>query len=194
MGEVICSVTYNQTQRRDLVLPDNIPVHQLVHSLARALGLPRSRETFYELHVPDGKEMRRIPDSRTLQQTFILNGGCLHLVSVKEDLKFTAFLVSKGGVEIRLRQSTIIGRLTPKVHVDVDLSPMDLATVVSRRHTVITHISSQYLIKDLSSHNGTFVNEVRLREAESLVLHDGDEICFGSLEKGVRLNFSAPGR
>jgi hypothetical protein len=171
------------------VLPDHIPVHQLVNSLAKALGLERSREIYYELHLPDGDELRRIPEARTLQQAFVLSGSTLHLVQVHEDPQQSAFLVTDGGQEIRLRQSTLIGRLTPEVHVDVDLTPMDSAKVVSRRHAAITRVTSHYLIKDLGSRNGTFIDEIRLKSDESRVLHPGDQICFGSLEKGVRLLF-----
>jgi hypothetical protein len=192
MGEVICTLVYPGSQRRDLVLPDHIPVDQLVNSLAKALGLERSREIYYELHQPDGDALRRIPGARTLQQAFVLNGSCLHLVQVHEDPEHTAFLVTDGGHQIRLRQSTLIGRLTPKVHIDVDLTPMDAAKVVSRRHAAITRVASHYLIKDLGSRNGTFIKDIRLKKDESRVLHPGDVICFGSLEKGVKLCFKGP--
>jgi len=189
MGEVVCSVKYRGSQRRDLVLPDHIPVHQLTGAIALALGLPKNREIYYELQIPDGKEWRRIPDSRTLQQAFVMNGSMIHLVQKKEDLKNRAFLKGKRGLQIRLRENTIIGRLTPEVHVDVDLSSMDREKVVSRRHAAITHVSYHYVIKDLDSHNGTFVNDISLKQGESIVLHPGDEVCFGSREKGVRLTF-----
>lgn len=190
MGEVVCSVKYQQSQKRDLVLPDHIPVHQLVDVVALALGLPKNRDIYYELQIPDGDQMRRLPDSRTLQQAFILNGSNIHLVQKKEDPASRAYLVGKNNLKIRLRENSIIGRLTPDIHVDVDLAALDQNKVVSRRHAAITHVSYHYVIKDLDSHNGTFVNKIPLKQGESVVLHPGDRLCFGGLEKGVRLTYS----
>jgi two-component system, NtrC family, response regulator HydG len=47
---------------------------------------------------------------------------------------------------------------------------------VSRRHCVITAEGGQYVIRDLNSRNGTFVNELPIRER---VLEDGDQIRVG---------------
>jgi len=190
MGEVVCTVVFRKNQRRDLVLPDHIPAHQLANVIALALDIPQTRNTYYELQIPEGDEMRRIPDSRTLQQAFIFNGSTIHLVQKKEDPDSRAFLIGKNDFKVRLRENTIIGRLTPDIHVDVDLAMLDHEKVVSRRHAAITHVSYHYVIKDLDSHNGTYVNDIQLKKGESLVLHPGDQVCFGSLEKGVRLKYS----
>lgn len=190
MGEVVCTVIFNNDQKRDLVLPDNVSTHQLANVIALALKLPRDRDTYYELKVPDGKTFQRLPDSKTLQQSYILNGSRLYLSQEKEDPNSRAFLEGANGLKMRLRENTLIGRLTPKVFVDIDLTHLDQEKVVSRRHAAITHVSYHYVIKDLDSHNGTFINEIRLKQGESVVLHPGDEVCFGSLEKGVRFIFS----
>jgi len=190
MGEVVCTVIFKNDQKRDLVLPDYVPTHQLANVIALALKLPKDRDTYYELKIPDGKALQRLPDSKTLQQSYILNGSLLYLIQEKEDPHSRAFLEGANGLRMRLRENTLIGRLTPKVFVDIDLTPLDQGMVVSRRHAAITHVSYHYVIKDLDSHNGTFINEIRLKQGESVVLHPGDEVCFGSLEKGVRLKYS----
>lgn len=190
MGEIVCSLIYKDAQHRDMVLPDHIPVHQLVNSIATALGLPTSRDILYDLSITDGSEIHRIPGSRTLQQAYVLDGSYLHLTAEKQDASHAAFLESSSGMRIRLRENTIIGRLTPEIHVDVDLSPLDHGRVASRNHASITHVSAHYVIKDLGSHNGTFINEIILQKGQSVVLHPGDEICFGGLEKGVRLKYT----
>lgn len=189
MGEVVCSVKFGDSIRRDLVLPDHVPVHLLVKGLARALGLPTSNEIFYELHVIDNKEAMRIPDSRTLQQAFILNGARIELIKCKENINMRAYLEGPGGMQIRLRENTILGRLTPDVHVDVDLTTWDTNTVTSRRHAAINHDSFHFVIKDLNSRNGSYVNKVKIKKAESIVLHSGDQLCLGGIEKGVTLTF-----
>jgi|GEM_PF-999867 len=189
MGEVVCTVIYPHEQRRDLVLPDDVPVHLLVNAIARALGMPTNPDVFYELHMMKGTELNRIPDSRTLKQAFICNGAILQFSMEKETPGSRMVLTGGEDIRFRLRENTIIGRLTPDTHVDIDLTPLDQQKVVSRRHAVITRVSLHYLIKDVGSHNGTFVNRIQVRDGESVALHPGDVICFGTLEKGVRLKF-----
>ncbi|MBG0785463.1 MAG: FHA domain-containing protein [Anaerolineaceae bacterium] len=191
MSEVVCTVIFNNDQKRDLILPDNVQADQLANVIALALKLPKDRDTYYELKVPEGKTLRRLPDSKTLQHSFILNGSFLYLTQEKEDPNNRAFFEGGGGLKMRIRENTVIGRLTPKEYVDIDLTALDKEKVVSRRHAAITHVSYHYVIKDLESHNGTYINEIRLKRGESVVLHPGDEVCFGSLEKGVRLTFTA---
>jgi adenylate cyclase len=49
---------------------------------------------------------------------------------------------------------------------------------VSKEHAVIERRPDGYLIRDLQSSNGTFVNNKRIRE---VLLRDGDEMLFGSM-------------
>lgn len=49
---------------------------------------------------------------------------------------------------------------------------------ISRKHSQIEQRDGQYLIRDLGSRNGTFLNGTRLGEDES-PLHEGDEITIG---------------
>jgi hypothetical protein len=52
---------------------------------------------------------------------------------------------------------------------------------VSREHALLIRTTSQLLLSDLDSTNGTFVNGERLNPDEPQVLHSGDEVTFGSL-------------
>jgi pSer/pThr/pTyr-binding forkhead associated (FHA) protein len=49
---------------------------------------------------------------------------------------------------------------------------------VSRRHAVIRYRDGRYLIRDLQSTNGTFVNDKRIRDTAAL--KDGDHVRFGN--------------
>jgi hypothetical protein len=60
----------------------------------------------------------------------------------------------------------VIGR---SVHSDLQV----LHTLVSKRHAVIERRGGETHLRDLDSHNGTFVNNQRIREA---VLRDGDVV------------------
>ena len=51
------------------------------------------------------------------------------------------------------------------------------ATVVSRSHAELIRVGTDYLLRDLGSTNGSFVNGVRVTEQ---MLNDGDTLRFGS--------------
>ena len=63
----------------------------------------------------------------------------------------------------------LIGRLADAdVHID--------HPEVSRRHAVFARSGEGYLVRDVGSLNGTYVNRQRIDEA---VLHPGDEVQIG---------------
>jgi len=63
---------------------------------------------------------------------------------------------------------------------DVDLDQDDPEAKVSRRHARIQFLNNQYLIEDLGSTNGTFVNRgPRLAPGAKQPLKNGDEIIVG---------------
>jgi len=66
------------------------------------------------------------------------------------------------------------------VFPDVDLDSDDPEAKVSRRHARISMSEGRYLIEDLGSTNGTFVNRGRrLAPGDRCPLKDGDEIIVG---------------
>jgi len=66
------------------------------------------------------------------------------------------------------------------VFPDVDLDTDDPEAKVSRRHARISLRDGHYVIEDLGSTNGTFVNRgQRLASGERHPLKDGDEIIVG---------------
>lgn len=66
------------------------------------------------------------------------------------------------------------------VFPDVDLDAHDTEAKVSRRHARIVFQGGRYVIEDLGSTNGTFVNRGRrLIPGSRQVLQDGDEIIVG---------------
>ena len=87
------------------------------------------------------------------------------------------------GKEFALNQDeTNIGRWDADngIFPDVDLDTDDPEAKVSRRHARIVRTLNQYLIEDLGSTNGTFVNRGRrLMSGSQQILSDGDEIIVG---------------
>jgi pSer/pThr/pTyr-binding forkhead associated (FHA) protein len=78
-----------------------------------------------------------------------------------EDAKLTSYVTENEMISI--------GR-NPKNDIQID----NLA--VSNYHAVVKKVMNTYFIEDLSSTNGTFVNEKRIDKYELL---DGDEIIIG---------------
>ncbi len=63
--------------------------------------------------------------------------------------------------------------------------------LVSRRHAMIEFSQGEYVIKDLSSLNGTFVNNRPLQKGEKRILIPGDVILIGKTE--ITVSDFAPG-
>ncbi len=63
---------------------------------------------------------------------------------------------------------------------DIDLDQDDPEAKVSRRHARISFLNNQFLIEDLGSTNGTFINRgPRLLPGNKQPLNNGDEIIVG---------------
>jgi serine/threonine protein kinase len=74
----------------------------------------------------------------------------------------------------------VIGRKSASdgIHPDLDLSYYD-TKFVSRRHAQITRSGSEYVLIDLGSANGTFVNGTQLSTHVPRILRSGDRITIG---------------
>jgi hypothetical protein len=84
-----------------------------------------------------------------------------------------------------------LGRVDAKrnVHPELDFTADGgLDAGVSRLHAVILRQNGEALIMDLSSTNGTRVNDVELAPNRPQPLHDGDEIELGALKVRVYLD------
>ncbi len=53
---------------------------------------------------------------------------------------------------------------------------------VSRRHAEIAYANRQYMLRDLGSSNGTFVNEARLEPGKAYILNPDDRVRFGKVK------------
>lgn len=96
-----------------------------------------------------------------------------------------------GGVQrIAIKANPVtIGRIDP-VHgiaPEVDLTPFDISSSVSRRHARIRLERDRFSIEDLKSRNKTHVGESVLNPNEPRWLCDGDTVSFGSVRATFRL-------
>lgn len=87
------------------------------------------------------------------------------------------------GIEFRLSGTECtIGRWDADngIFPDVDLDAHDQEAKVSRRHARIRLLEGKYVVEDLGSTNGTYVNRGRrLLPGNPHILNDGDEVIVG---------------
>ena len=91
----------------------------------------------------------------------------------------TPFALSEVSID---KDVALVGRssLLDSVFPDVDLALADPQNFVSRRHAFILRRRGGFVIEDLESVNGTFVNGTQHLAPHVLTeLRDGDEVTFG---------------
>ncbi len=92
------------------------------------------------------------------------------------------------------RDNMTLGRLDPVSgsYPDVDLSVLDGGRRgVSRQHAQLVFHHDTLSIMDLSSTNGTYINNKHLKPYQAYLLTDGDEICLGGLRLLVAFEASS---
>ncbi|AFZ45154.1 Forkhead-associated protein [Halothece sp. PCC 7418] len=113
-------------------------------------------------------------------------------VTLPETVPYLLHLQSGRPLKIPENQLTItLGKTSPNNTPDIDLSDVTNAAVVSRKHARITVVGEQYYIEDLGSSNGTYVNNILVKEGESQDISSGDLIAFGKEDK-VAFIFKLP--
>lgn len=108
----------------------------------------------------DTKELSASGSTPATGKTVVLVKG--KLIAIDTDL---------GATEFALEPLTFIGR-TPENQIRLN------KPAVSRRHAQIAQSESGYLLRDLNSENGTYVNGERVKERP---LTDGDRVQIGTV-------------
>lgn len=72
-----------------------------------------------------------------------------------------------------------IGKRNEQNSLEIDVSRLPNAEVISRTHAQIIVDGSHYLIEDLGSSNGTFLNDIKLEPGVTYQLKVGDRIDLG---------------
>ncbi len=89
------------------------------------------------------------------------------------------FIIPDKNITIKIpdKESLIVGRTHRNNVVDVDLEPYEASKYgVSRRHAHLLKQGELWLLEDLNSLNGTFVNNTEVKHGNSVVLKDGDTV------------------
>ena len=88
----------------------------------------------------------------------------------------------KSPIVLPQKQRLVLGRLNAGHVPDVDLTPFGaFEKGVSTRHAALERSSSQLVIVDLHSTNGTFLNRVPLEASVPTKVLDGAEVQLGDL-------------
>jgi len=201
MTRVVVTVEDGKGHSRDLDLPADLPVQRLAPALAQAIGHPDLQGANGDLKfilkfVASGEVIS--PES-TLASAGVLHGDLLRLlvkaapVSLQGGEAPLSFsgpgFAAVAGPAFPLRRTTsTIGRADPGSGIVGSLLAVDLTALddpdspsVSRRHAQVIHRQGTYLLVDLRSTNGTYVNAKRLAADERVPLRHGDQVRFGDV-------------
>jgi len=110
----------------------------------------------------------------------------MQIESIQDYLSGPRFTVVGTGALLPIppKDKVLIGRADPRGHItpDIDLSMYGGGTAgVSRQHARLLRQDDIWLIEDLHSTNGTYVNEQLLPPAHPTPLKDGDSVRCGQL-------------
>jgi serine/threonine protein kinase len=111
-----------------------------------------------------------------------------------EDELFQTVRLSAGGASAQLvlgenvslklphRPVLVIGRTFGDSTADIDLEPYEASKYgISRQHAKLTHEGGLWLLDDMNSLNGTFVNGRPVKHGNSVALKDGDKIRLSQM-------------
>ncbi len=87
------------------------------------------------------------------------------------------------GLRLRLPETTLSQKDVTVIGRQVGVQLLADEPSVSRRHAEIRYVNGEYLLRDLNSSNGTFVNEERVEPATPVSLKPHDQLRFGDFVK-----------
>ena len=101
-------------------------------------------------------------------------------------------VVVQSGTRLHLdaAEQLLIGRKDPAkgIYPDIDLGPEGgYDAGVSRKHAILSHRQGRFVVEDLGSANGTFVNGKRLDPQTPIPLRSKDELRCGTLALRVEV-------
>lgn len=113
---------------------------------------------------------------------------------VPESAKIYAFLDIQQNEQVTQRieikeHMVVVGRTDPKQKItpEIDLTPFDTASTVSRQHARLHFEKNGCFLEDLASRNKTRLGELTLPPHTLEALHNGDVVSFGSVKATFRL-------
>lgn len=186
---IIITIETNLGKSADLELPDGVPVEALIPLILDGMGWGGADDAA-ELVIRGSRAT--LHPSDTLTSRGILTGDTLYL-AIDRPLTFKQVdgpaLVDLTGRVYPMRGNVLVGRPNAKkgVTVDVDLSHLPENSHVSRPHVRITYQDGTYILQDMGSRNGTFINKRKIPSGQFVALKNRDVIRLG--QSGPHLQF-----
>ena len=153
-------------------------MQQMIDALKNALASSDERVAFHAFSPSSSSKSK--PGKN---QTLVLNEAANPVVQLTQTQprarsEARIFLPDKKiAIDLPAKDNLIIGRTHRNTVADIDLGPYDAADAgVSRRHARLIKQGDEWLIEDLGSLNGTYVNEVQVKPGEMVPLKDSDTI------------------
>ena len=177
-------------QSCDLALPTQVLIQKLLPLIIKVNGWP-DPSSDVDCRLRSENSGRVLRADLTLGEAGIVSGDILSIISsvpfldaqphLEEIVISGAALVGIHGQVFHLEErSVLVGRPDPPNPLpQIDLTDFDPDVVSSREHAHIWLSEGSYLIEDLGSSNGTFVDGSQLRSGIRLRLSDGNQIHFG---------------
>lgn len=139
-----------------------------------------------ERHDPVFSPAQPLAPHQPARQSGSINSHDARRISGNLSVPRARLVIQRGGTvgrEFPLAETeSLIGRWDADsgIFPDIDLDHDDPEAKISRRHARVTLVNNQYLIEDLGSTNGTFINRgPRLQPGSRQPLNNGDEIIVG---------------
>jgi hypothetical protein len=107
----------------------------------------------------------------------------VQLTKLYSDIVVLVVLGQEQPILIKGGEKTTLGRYSPgDIMPSIDLTPYNANLLgVSRQHATISRSETGYLLEDIGSTNGTWLNEVKLPPNKAVAVQSGDLIRLGQL-------------
>ena len=184
----------------DLSLPVDVPIFIFVPQIVKQkCGSSDSLGADWLIRIHNSRDF--ITSDQSLGSVGILPGEILVIQSSIGDvpdfsrsevlLTAKAILISESKSFPVNQKFTLIGRRDQQSgnFPEIDLSSLDKDARVSRRHAQIIIDNGSYILRDLGSKNGTFVNGHKITSDTRNELITGDLIRFGNKNSDVVMKF-----
>jgi len=201
MENIPATIAYPKFQLEwDLSLPVDVPMSVLLPQvIMKKCGTIDFLGADWQIRIRDSGDF--IKPEQTLDSAGILPGDILEInegfgdvpdfskTTVVNDAK--AVLIGASKSFPVNKKYTLIGRVDRKngIFPEIDLTPLDKNARVSRRHAQIIINEDLYILRDLKSKHGTFVNGEQLDADARYELAAGDILRFGDTNSDIVMKF-----
>lgn len=181
MLEALSAILRNPPAVDDPLPDDGIPPE--THNLRSEGGVFDSLRQLFQgkLSKADGEKTASQPELDLLDDD---ETGTIQLNPPSSSHPQARIVLKDRAVTIDLPRKSVLtlGRSHGNIVVDIDLEPYQASKYgVSRRHARLIRRGNTWLLEDLHSLNGTFVNDKEIKHGEPVILKHGDVVRLSNM-------------